>query len=65
MTNGEEQMTTTAKPRLGASPPEEHWDAIIWQPIERQALRLQMRIAKARWSKVKSLQWLLTHSYAA
>ena len=62
-------MTTAAKPRLGASPPEEHWDVIIWQPIERQVLRLQMRIAKAvregRWGKVKSLQWLLTHSYAA
>lgn len=62
-------MTTAAKPRIGASPPEEHWDAIEWQSIERQVLRLQMRIAKAvregRWGKVKSLQWLLTHSFAA
>jgi RNA-directed DNA polymerase len=62
-------MTTEAKPRIGASPPEEQWDAIEWKPIERQVLRLQMRIAKAvregRWGKVKSLQWLLTHSCAA
>jgi RNA-directed DNA polymerase len=69
VTKGEEQMTTAAKPRIGASPPEEHWDAIEWQSIERQVLRLQMRIAKAvregRWGKVKSLQWLLTHSFAA
>ncbi len=40
-------MTTAAKPRIGASLPEEHWDAIEWQSIERQVLRLQMRIAKA------------------
>jgi RNA-directed DNA polymerase len=69
VTEGEKQMTTTAKPMIGASPPEVHWDAIDWPTIERQVLRLQMRIAKAtrdgRWGKVNSLQWLLTHSYAA
>jgi RNA-directed DNA polymerase len=69
VTEGEKQMTTAAKPRIGASPPDRHWDAIDWQAIERQVLRLQMRIAKAtrerRWGKVKSLQWLLTHSFAA
>jgi RNA-directed DNA polymerase len=51
---------------IGASPPEVHWDAIDWQTIERQVLRLQMRIAKAtregRWGKVNALQWLLTIS---
>lgn len=62
-------MTTAAKPMFGASPPEELWNAIDWRTTERQVLRLQMRIAKAtregRWGKVKSLQWLLTHSFAA
>jgi RNA-directed DNA polymerase len=60
-------MTTAAKPMFGASPPEELWNAIDWRTTERQVLRLQMRIAKAtregRWGK--SLQWLLTHSFAA
>jgi RNA-directed DNA polymerase len=62
-------MTTTAEPMIGASPPGVHWDAIDWKTIERQVLRLQMRIAKAtregRWGKVNALQWLLTHSCAA
>jgi RNA-directed DNA polymerase len=62
-------MTTTAEPMIGASPPEVHWDAIDWQTIERQVLRLQMRIAKAtregRWGKVNALQWLLTLSTVA
>jgi RNA-directed DNA polymerase len=66
---GEKQMTTAAKPMIGASPPGELWNAIDWPTIEKQVLRLQMRIAKAtregRWGKVKSLQWLLTHSFAA
>jgi hypothetical protein len=39
-------MTTTAEPMIGASPPEVQWDAIDWKTIERQVLRLQMRIAK-------------------
>lgn len=54
---------------LGASLPEELWNAIDWRTTEGQVLRLQMRIAKAtregRWGKIKSLQWLLTHSFAA
>jgi RNA-directed DNA polymerase len=62
-------MTTTAKPSLGASPPSESWDALDWRALEHVVLRLQMRIAKAtregRWGKVKTLQWLLTHSAAA
>jgi RNA-directed DNA polymerase len=62
-------MTSAEESRIGASPPEGRWDAIDWQTIEEQVLRLQMRIAKAtregRWGKVKSLQWLLTHSFAA
>ena len=45
------------------------WDSIDWNQVHRVVMRLQVRIAKAtregRWRKVKALQWLLTHSYAA
>jgi len=44
-------MTTAAQPMLGASPPEELWNAIDWRTTERQVLRLQMRIAKATRSR--------------
>lgn len=63
-------MTTAAdRLLLGASSKAAQWDAIDWRAIEQQVLRLQMRIAKAtreqRWGRVKALQWLLTHSFAA
>jgi len=45
------------------------WKSIDWITINRLVRRLQMRIAKAeqtgRHRKIKSLQWLLTHSHAA
>jgi RNA-directed DNA polymerase len=45
------------------------WGNLDWSSLEKQVLRLQMRIAKATregsYGKVKSLQWLLTHSFAA
>lgn len=45
------------------------WDAINWQKVLTHVRRLQMRIAKAhregKHRKVKSLQWLLTHSFYA
>ena len=45
-----------------------NWDSINWDSMNRLVLKLQMRIAKAtrenRWRKVKSLQWLLTHSFS-
>lgn len=45
------------------------WEQIDWSQCERQVRRLQARIVKAtragRWNKVKTLQWLLTHSFAA
>lgn len=44
------------------------WDQIDWNRCQRQVRRLQARIVKAtregRWGKVKSLQWLLTHSFS-
>jgi RNA-directed DNA polymerase len=62
-------MTTTATPLLGASSEAELWNATHWRTLEQQVRRLQMRIAKAvregRWGKVRALQWLLTHSFAA
>ncbi len=62
-------MTMTAMPSIGASSSDTSWDAIDWNTVDKHVRRLQMRIAKAarerRWGKVKSLQWLLTHSFYA
>jgi len=44
------------------------WDQLDWPKHERRVRRLQARLVKAtrerRWGKVKSLQWLLTHSFS-
>jgi RNA-directed DNA polymerase len=46
-----------------------HWHTIDWKQCHQTVQSLQARIVKAtqegRWNKVKSLQRLLTHSYAA
>lgn len=61
-------MTTTAQARIGA-PLVDAWDSIDWNFCEKLTYRLQVRIAQAtrerRWGKVKALQRLLTHSFAA
>jgi RNA-directed DNA polymerase len=45
------------------------WSSIDWKEAQRQVRRLQVRIAKAakenRCNKVRSLQYLLTHSFYA
>lgn len=45
------------------------WETIDWPTARAYVKKLQMRIVKAqkegRYSKVKSLQWLLTHSFYA
>ena len=45
------------------------WKFIDWKTVNRAVRRLQVRIAKAvkegNFRKVKSLQWILTHSYYA
>ena len=45
------------------------WQEIDFKTAERFVKKLQMRIAKAvkeqKWGKVKSLQWILTHSFYA
>lgn len=63
-------MTVVACPSTGApSALNLIWDNINWALVEASVLRLQMRIAKATklglYGKVKSLQWLLTHSLGA
>jgi RNA-directed DNA polymerase len=46
-----------------------HWDSIDWKTVQKKVKELQMRIAKAvregKHRLVKSLQWLLTHSFYA
>ena len=45
------------------------WESIDWNKAHAYVKKLQMRIVKAQkeghYSKVKSLQWLLTHSFYA
>lgn len=45
------------------------WEAIDWQKALAYVKKLQVRIVKAQkeghYSKVKSLQWPLTHSFYA
>ncbi len=56
-------------PSIGASSSSSIWESIDWTTMEKHVRRLRMRIAKAArercWGKVKSLQWLLTHSFSA
>lgn len=63
----EKQMTALV---AGASSPSSiSWDTIDWKTAVQEVRRLQLRIAKAfregKHGKVKSLQWILTHSFYA
>jgi len=63
-------MTESTKIDSGAPTAKNlNWNAIDWHLVKAQVRRLQMRIAKAtkekKYGKVKSLQWLLTHSLNA
>lgn len=54
---------------VGAVPdPAIDWHSINWKKVYRTVRRLQTRIVKAvregRWHKVKSLVYLLTHSFS-
>ena len=57
------------KARRACAPSSLRWESIDWDRVNREVLRLQMRIAKAvrekRWGKVKALQHLLVKSRAA
>lgn len=64
------QMTFRASGMVHSSTSAQNgWRSIDWKRARREVRRLQMRIAKAvqagRYGKVKSLQWLLTHSFYA
>jgi RNA-directed DNA polymerase len=60
---------TSRKAEMVHSPTlqEATWRSIDWNKARREVRRLQMRIAKAvkegKHGKVKSLQWMLTHSF--
>src|SRR3990167_25958 len=63
-------MTVIAMPLTGAPPASTPaWNSINWKKAVIHVRQLQMRIAKAyregRHGKVKSLQWILTHSLSA
>ncbi|NKE73500.1 group II intron reverse transcriptase/maturase [Candidatus Manganitrophus noduliformans] len=57
------------KTTCASSHKEVHWHQINWRQCHQQVKRLQARIVKAtqegRHGKVKSLQWLLSHSFSA
>jgi RNA-directed DNA polymerase len=64
------KMTTQEVLCAGApSHDEATWHGICWAKCHQEVRRLQARIVKAtqegRWGKVRALQWLLTHSFAA
>lgn len=58
----------TEKSVCASSDKASRWDQLCWPEHERKVRRLQARIVKAtkerRWGRVKSLQWLLTHSFS-
>lgn len=60
---------SAAEKLAGAAPgPAVDWHSIDWRKVYRTVRRLQARIVKAlrqgRWGKVKSLVYLLTHSFS-
>src|SRR5260370_7207369 len=59
------QATTLAGAAPDLAP---DWHSIDWKTVYRNVRRLQARIVKAvregRWNKVKSLVYLLTHSFS-
>jgi len=63
------QMTVASNSTGALIDDAKQWHAIDWQRAQREVRRLQMRIAKAvkdgKPGKVKSLQWLVTHSFYA
>jgi len=47
----------------------QQWEQVNWDHARREVRKLQVRIAKAvqqkRWNRVRSLQWLVAHSFYA
>ena len=70
MNHQQERMQMAGAPRAsGALSAPAEWEAINWPSVEQRVRRLQTRIAQAekegRAGKVKALQRILTHSFAA
>ena len=64
------QMTSVSRRMVHLSTSQKaSWRSIDWNKARREVRRLQMRIAKAvkegKHGRVKSLQWILTHSFHA
>jgi RNA-directed DNA polymerase len=63
------QMSSGSNRTVHSSTKRMSWRSIDWKAAQREARRLQMRIAKAvqegKHGKVKALQWVLTHSFYA
>jgi len=61
-------MSTEIASTYASSAPEVVWHGINWAECHERVRKLQARIVKAtqegKWRKVKSLQWLLTHSFS-
>ena len=55
--------------KVSDASPATAWDTLPWKKFHALVFRLQRRIAKAEregnHGKVKALQWILTHSFAA
>jgi RNA-directed DNA polymerase len=66
---GEKQMNENEKSCASTDQPWNTWDSINWLKCEMAVKKLQARIVKAqkegKHGKVKSLQWVLTHSFYA
>jgi RNA-directed DNA polymerase len=60
-------MRAAPKQIHASSHPNLNWTTINWRKVKKKVQELQMRIAKAvregKFRLVKSLQWLLTHSF--
>ena len=60
-------MRTASKQIHASSHRKLNWNSINWKKVRQKVRELQMRIAKAvrerKFRLVKSLQWLLTHSF--
>jgi RNA-directed DNA polymerase len=63
------KQMTVEQPTGAALDREVNWHGVNWKRVHQTVSRLQARIVKAtredRWSKVKALQYLLTHSFSA
>jgi RNA-directed DNA polymerase len=62
----EKQLTASAGASIDDA---KKWELVDWDRARREVRKLQMRIAKAvqeeRWNRVRSLQFMLTHSFYA